>query len=343
MKTKQKLLQICLLGAMLLLPAVVQAQFTFTTNKGAITITGYAGSNSVVVIPDMTNGYPVVNIANYVFQHNANLVTVTIPHTITNIGTSAFSSCAKLGSVMIPNSVISIGDGAFTLCGFTNVTIPNSVTNIGVDCFTACPNLKSVTICDDTAVGGCATTIKDDAFCYCTNLNRVIIGKGVAQLRDGVFEECYLLTTVIVSSNVVNMGYQTFRNCSSLTGVYFKGNPPACDIYNFLNANQAVVYYLPGTTGWNTTYGSRPTVLWNPQAQAGDGSFGVLTNQFDFNITGSSNLVIVVEGCTDFNNPTWTPISTNKLNTFIGTNGTSYFSDPQWANYSGRFYRLRSP
>jgi len=25
------------------------------------------------------------------------------------------------------------------------------------------------------------------------------------------------------------------------------------------------------------------------------------------------------------------------------TNGSFYFSDPQWANYSGRFYRIRSP
>jgi hypothetical protein len=36
---------------LLTLPAVVQAQFTFTTNDGAITITGYTGTNSVVVMP----------------------------------------------------------------------------------------------------------------------------------------------------------------------------------------------------------------------------------------------------------------------------------------------------
>ena len=66
-------------------------------------------------------------------------------------------------------------------------------------------------------------------------------------------------------------------------------------------------------------------------------------NQFGFNITGSSNLVIVVEACTDFANPVWQPVQTNTLNTFIGTNGTSYFSDPQWTNYPARFYRFRSP
>jgi hypothetical protein len=70
---------------------------------------------------------------------------------------------------------------------------------------------------------------------------------------------------------------------------------------------------------------------------------GIINNQFGFTITGSSNLVIVVEACTNLSNPDWQPVSTNTLDTFIGTNGTSYFSDPQWTNYPGRFYRLRSP
>jgi uncharacterized delta-60 repeat protein len=72
-----------------------------------------------------------------------------------------------------------------------------------------------------------------------------------------------------------------------------------------------------------------------------DGSKGIVSNKFGFNITGSSNLVIVVEASTNLTN--WLPVSTNTLNTFIGTNGSSYFSDSQWTNYHGRFYRLRSP
>jgi len=42
MKTERNLIQLCLLGALLLaLPAVVQAQFTYTTNADdTLTITG---------------------------------------------------------------------------------------------------------------------------------------------------------------------------------------------------------------------------------------------------------------------------------------------------------------
>jgi hypothetical protein len=67
-------------------------------------------------------------------------------------------------------------------------------------------------------------------------------------------------------------------------------------------------------------------------------SFGVRTNQFGFTISGTSNLVIVVEACTNLTNPIWVPLGTNTL-----TGGSSYFSDPSWTNYPARFYRLRSP
>jgi hypothetical protein len=79
-------------------------------------------------------------------------------------------------------------------------------------------------------------------------------------------------------------------------------------------------------------------VLWNPQIQTSNGSFGVQSNQFGFNITGSSNLVIVVQASSNFINPDWQTVGTNAL-----ANGTAYFDDPQWTNYPSRFYRLRSP
>lgn len=89
---------------------------------------------------------------------------------------------------------------------------------------------------------------------------------------------------------------------------------------------------------WSQTFGGGPTVLWNPQVQTSGASFGVRTNRFGFTITGTSNLVIVVEACTNLANPLWSPVGTNTL---IGC--PSYFSDPQWTNYPGRFYDLRSP
>ena len=79
-------------------------------------------------------------------------------------------------------------------------------------------------------------------------------------------------------------------------------------------------------------------MLPNPLILKNGPGFGVQTGGFSFTISWATNIPVVVEACTDLANPVWTSIATNSL-----TGGASCFSDPQWTNYPGRFYRLRSP
>jgi BspA type Leucine rich repeat region (6 copies) len=153
----------CIAALLLLcLPAVVQAQFTFTTNGNSITITRYTGPGGAVAIPSATNGYPVTVIGQQAFYNsnlsNTNIVTsVTIPNSITNIGQEAFESCTRLSSLTVPNSVQSIGFEAFYTCGLTNITILTGSNNltIGGNAFSQCPGLTSITIpANVTALGG---------------------------------------------------------------------------------------------------------------------------------------------------------------------------------------------
>jgi hypothetical protein len=226
----------------------------------------------------------------------------------------AFSSCSTLTNLTIDNGLISIGDDAFDSCtSLTSVTIPDSVTTIG-----------------------------DSAFFYCTQLTSVSIGNGVATIGDSAFDDCPSLTSVIIGNGVTTIMDSAFYQCASLRNVYFLGNAPVLVGSPQFNAS-VTLYYLPGRMGWSSTLAGRATVVWNPQAQTGDGSFGVQNNQFGFNITGSSNLVVIVVAATNLSNPAWVPVGTNTLNTFVGTNGTSYFTDPQWTNYPNRFYCFRSP
>jgi len=103
---------------------------------------------------------------------------------------------------------------------------------------------------------------------------------------------------------------------------------------------------LPGTTGWGTTFGGRPTARWvldNPLIL--DRSVGVQTDAFGFIISWATNISVVVEVCTNLANPTWSAVATNTLTIGIDplTDGWSYFSDPDWTNHPARFYRLRAP
>jgi hypothetical protein len=79
-------------------------------------------------------------------------------------------------------------------------------------------------------------------------------------------------------------------------------------------------------------------VLWNPLIQTSDGSFGVQNNQFGFNFTGTTNIPVEVEACTNLANPVWTTLQSLTL-----TNGLVYFSEPLQTNSSGRFYRISAP
>jgi hypothetical protein len=99
---------------------------------------------------------------------------------------------------------------------------------------------------------------------------------------------------------------------------------------------------LPGTTGWDATFGGVPTKLWylpNPGI-LGNPPFGVPNYQsgFTFTISWATNGAVVVQAATNLANPVWVPVSTNSL-----VNGTSCFYDPNWTNYPARFYRLSAP
>ena len=62
------------------------------------------------------------------------------------------------------------------------------------------------------------------------------------------------------------------------------------------------------------------------------------TNEFGFNISWASGSTVVIEAATNLANLVWFPIQTNTL-----TGDSLYFGDPDWTNYPGRYYRLRSP
>lgn len=58
------------------------------------------------------------------------------------------------------------------------------------------------------------------------------------------------------------LGMEAFEYCPSLTAVYFEGNAPTVGSNAFRGDGRAIVYYLPGSTGWGPTFGGLPTSTW---------------------------------------------------------------------------------
>jgi len=102
---------------LLLLAILAQAQdFTFTTNDGTITITGYTGPGGELTIPDTINGLPVTRIGDWAFHTTTGLSNIAILGSVASIGEAAFWGCANLTSVTIGKSVTNIADSVFHRC-----------------------------------------------------------------------------------------------------------------------------------------------------------------------------------------------------------------------------------
>jgi hypothetical protein len=325
-----------------------------------------------VTLPQST-----VNIGAWAFYSCPALSSITLPNSVTNIGYWAFYGCASLTNVTIPENVTGIGDLAFSACSslaaidvapsnaqYSSVdgvlfdksestliahpmaktglySIPGSVTTIGDFAFSSSSNLTGVIIPDGLA------NLSSGAFDGCSSLSSVRIPNTVTNIGANAFNGCISLTNLAIGNGVTSIGVTAFEGCSALASVFFSGNAPfaaidyrtnkngfVLELFVFSYDSSASVYYLPGATGWTNTFGGVPAVLWNPTLQPP----ALVDTQFTFDITGTTNIPIVLEATPDVRGGSWVSLLSGTL-----TNGLLHFTDPSWTNYANRFYRIRSP
>jgi hypothetical protein len=268
-----RLVYICSL--LLALPAVVQAQFTYTTDgQGNITITKYNGSGGVVVIPNLINGLPVTSIGAGAFVSSSVVTSITIPNSVTTIGNSAFNGCVNLTNISIGNSVTTIGESAFGSCyGLTSLSIPNSVTTIGRFAFAGCRSLTNVT------VGNSVTSIGESPFQSCRNLTAIIadtanpvyssvdgvlfnksqttlikypegkaggynIPNSVTSIEPFAIAFCVSLTVVTIPNSISSIGTWAFYG-SSLTSITIPNSVTSIESYAFRSCRNLTSITIP--------------------------------------------------------------------------------------------------
>lgn len=209
--------RLCLIVAALLLPGMVKAELTFTTNSGAITITGWNGRLASLEIPATLNGFPVTSIGNGAFD-GAAFTNLSIPTSVTNIGNGAFGRCHGLTNITLPNSISTIGDSAFEDCyNVVSITLPANVTSIGDGAFAFMQNLAAITIPNSV------TRIGKSEFVACTNLTGIILPAGVTNIGSYAFQACENLKVITIPLSVTEIGYQAFYGCTSLAHATIPG------------------------------------------------------------------------------------------------------------------------
>lgn len=86
-------------------------------------VTGYQGTDAVVVIPPVLGGVPVAGIA-----------------------AEAFSDCTAMAEVLLPECLVWVEDGAFQRCSLQVLTLFDSIETIHDAAFQACPQLQTLQI-----------------------------------------------------------------------------------------------------------------------------------------------------------------------------------------------------
>ena len=221
--------------------------FTYKENESGITITGYVGDETELVIPEKIDGKKVTGIEQGAFNEYRSLKSITIPEGVTCIESYTFENCTGLTSITIPKGVTSIELSAFAGCsGLTSIMISESVTSISPYAFYGCNSLTSIIIdkgnkyydsrdnCNaiietksNTLVKGCkktvipknVTSIGGRAFYECSGLTSITIPDSVTSIEGYAFWGCSGLTSITIPDSVTSIGYEAFGECKGLKSI----------------------------------------------------------------------------------------------------------------------------
>ncbi len=223
----------------------VVMDFKCVESDGWITITGYRGNDSsILIIPDRIDGLPVVAIGDDAFSGHDEVMEVCIPGRILSIGERAFLGCVGLNNVCIPERILEVGRDAFASCGeitFTistvqeknvelveNLTSGNTATIItyGFN-YTVLNDEATITgysgdmpsdLVIPSEIGGYpVVAIGDDAFSGYDELMQVEISDGIASIGERAFSNCTELSNVLIPESVETVGIDAFASCGEIT------------------------------------------------------------------------------------------------------------------------------
>lgn len=184
--------------------------FEFSVNDDftEITITGYTGTRTDVVIPASIQDVPVVRIDKRAFQGKS-ITSLYVPEGVKELAegpdSGAFFNCDYLQSVTLPAGIY-IGEKSFMFCDALETVVLGENSTIGKQAFESCSSLKSIDI-----PTGC--TLRSGAFTCCENLESVVLPEGLKIISNECFYGCRKLADVDFPSTLKAIGSKAFDDC----------------------------------------------------------------------------------------------------------------------------------
>ena len=222
--------------------------FTYKENESGITITGYVGDETELVIPGKIDGKKVTGIEQSAFGGRRSLTSITIPAGVKSIEDLAFTGCNGLTSIIVDkenkyydsrdncNAIIETKSNKL-IYGCKKTVIPKGVTSIRYDAFFECSGLTSIMIPDSV------TSIGSYAFWGCSGLTSITIPDSVTSIGYDAFGGCSGLTSITIPDSVTSIGDKAFIFCDKLVISCHKDS----EIYKYAKTNQLPVITISAT------------------------------------------------------------------------------------------------
>ena len=255
-KTISFLVSVCLILTLIAVPVSATGGVWSIDTKG--NITGYTGTETVLIVPESVSGITVTGIGDSAFEKNTRITEITLPNTCTYVGNSAFKNCTNLRKINA-SGVVSVKKDAFWRCRNLDYVNMPLLTNLSQRCFMSCGKLENLPVENFTSISsysfsGCnftninfpnVTTVYNDAFSNCRNLVEISLPSLCdGELYERVFSGCDKLERVNFSDDMVSLGGSTFAN-TNIKDFSFLSNIEYVYDFEFSGLYKAESIYLP--------------------------------------------------------------------------------------------------
>lgn len=207
--------------------------FTYTVKDAVVTITGYDGEPTAMVVPDVIEDLPVVAIAAGAFQNFASLTSAVLPDSVVFVGAAAFAGCLNLQSVTFGRGVASLGYGALQDCpALAGIVVSPENSAFATDAvgalfshdFSALYRYPPARAGSYEVPAG-VSSFYPYAFDGCSDLQELILPDSLRDIDTAAFRYCAPLTTLNLPAGLSYIGDDAFVD-SSITEFVFLGAPP---------------------------------------------------------------------------------------------------------------------
>lgn len=189
----------------------------YSESDEEITITGYKGSDTELIVPSTIGQKTVTAISDEAFSGNTKLISIDLG-TVKKLGNSLFKDCTELKEITIPKTVTyggSDNEGALKGSSIEKITfaagiqsIPDNICNGAVQLDTVVfPVIKAT-------ISGFA--IGKHAFSG-TSLTSIEIPVNITELGEGAFQNCSIMKNIILPESLKTVGISCFSGCELLT------------------------------------------------------------------------------------------------------------------------------